>query len=368
MILSKKKWVDLVRKSGSWRGLWANKLDRRFCDLQNKQNDAFMRQKMSKADNLMNQKVNLEDLKYELIEKTIGSEVIEKMELLESEIGLPYKQHGVQKIPKERPYYMFERQLIEHQIPHQFITDHLEKIFFGTQHAIVDNDQEFLEEYLEPSFLKKLNQNLNYLKTKGYQLKVVEDVVGNFGEPVKSDHKILDGVFIQGLSTDRSLNDSEGEYHIFKDIQEMGIVTYTSKKLSDPQNFIDPEQNKTMYDDSRIAVTRVLMIFKNPIVLKAFTESGREVKIEEKLNTWQHIGIFECEMIAPPKFKSKFKNEGYMEWMGKWKHSKWRLVDMDNYMMGNPLVVADNKGISYQEEVFRGSSLDPRENIDLRNV
>jgi len=75
----------------------------------------------------------------------------------------------------------------------------------------------------------------------------------------------------------------------------MGVVVYMPKSVSDPENFIDPEQNKTIYKDKNVAVGRVLMRFKSPLVLKVFNKDGIEVKIDDKLNTWQHLAIFETD-------------------------------------------------------------------------
>ncbi len=44
-------------------------------------------------------------------------------------------------------------------------------------------------------------------------------------------------------------------------------------------------------------------------------------------------------MKPPPEFKSSYKLENYMEWISKFKMGVWKLVDVDNYMKGNPLII-----------------------------
>ena len=55
--------------------------------------------------------------------------------------------------------------------------------------------------------------------------------------------------------------------------------------------------------------------------------------------TWEHYAVFETQMRKPPKFKSEYRLENYMEWLGKWQFTNWKIVDIDNWMLGNPLIV-----------------------------
>lgn len=192
--------------------------------------------------------------------------------------------------------------------------------------------------------------------------------MGNHGEPVQASKHIFDAVIVRGLKIDRSANGSEHDYHVFKDSEDMGVVVYTPLRVTDSENFVDPVKNKTIYDDTRLAVGRVLMKFKGPSVLKVFTKEGYEVKIDETLNTWQHLAIFETDLIPPEFFKSRYRLEGMQEWLTKWKPGKWMMVDMDNWMLGNPLIQSDNTHDHYKDDVFKGTALDPEDNIDLRNV
>ena len=55
-------------------------------------------------------------------------------------------------------------------------------------------------------------------------------------------------VMVKGLSVNREENASEKEYHKWIDIEDMGLVIYTPLDITNPENFIDPEKNKHMYD------------------------------------------------------------------------------------------------------------------------
>ncbi len=46
----------------------------------------------------------------------------------------------------------------------------------------------------------------------------------------------------------------------------MGLVIYTPKYLSDPASFVDPERNKTIYDEEyKKVIMRLLVPIKTPL-------------------------------------------------------------------------------------------------------
>jgi len=73
-------------------------------------------------------------------------------------------------------------------------------------------------------------------------------------------------------------------------------------------------------------------------------------------------------MKAPPKFNSSYKLENYMEWIGKFKFTNWRMVDMDNWLLGNPLILKDNIREKYKDEIFKGSKYDNEAVIDIKRI
>jgi hypothetical protein len=44
-------------------------------------------------------------------------------------------------------------------------------------------------------------------------------------------------------------------------------------------------------------------------------------------------------MEPPPKYKKFGGSENLKEWLSKHTFSEWRLVDLDNWLVGNPLVI-----------------------------
>ena len=60
--------------------------------------------------------------------------------------------------------------------------------------------------------------------------------------------------------------------------------------------------------------------------------------------------------------------ENYMEWLGKFTFGMWRIVDFDNWMLGNPLITKDNVRNLYEDDIFKGSKFDPKQNLDIKNV
>jgi len=49
-----------------------------------------------------------------------------------------------------------------------------------------------------------------------------------------------------------------------------------------------------------------------------------------------------------------------MEWLGKFTFGMWRIVDFDNWMLGNPLITKDNVRNLYEDDIFKGSKFDPK--------
>ncbi|KAL4504165.1 hypothetical protein ABPG72_021003 [Tetrahymena utriculariae] len=284
------------------------------------------------------------------------------------ECDIPFRLYGMLKMPKTKAAYMPERVFAEQRIPKYMVIDHLKKIYLGTLHSIVDLDEEFLNEYLEAGFAKKLIERIKELKNQGYKLELYQDNNGIRGEPITQETYLGDMVMVRGLSIDRSKNLSQNDYHMWKDIEDMGLVVYTPRYLSNPDEFINPEKNKTIYDDYKKVIMRVLVYLKNPYRIRIIRPDGTPIKVDDNLYTWEHIALFETQMRLPPQFKSDYKLENYMEWLGKFNFGVWRMADLDNWNLGNPLIVKDSDRDKFKDEVFKESKYDPEYNIDIKNV
>jgi hypothetical protein len=112
----------------------------------------------------------------------------------------------------------------------------------------------------------------------------------------------------------------------------MGLVIYTPLSLTDPIAFIDPIKNKTIYEPYRKMVLRTLVYIRSPLRLRVYAPDGAEIKVDDNMYTWEHIAVFETQMIPPPYLKSFYKQEIYLEWLGKFNFGSWKLVDLDNWM------------------------------------
>ena len=44
------------------------------------------------------------------------------------------------------------------------------------------------------------------------------------------------------------------------------------------------------------------------------------------------------------------------------------MVDMDNWMLGNPLITQENIREKYKDDIFKGTKYDPSSHIDIKRV
>ena len=140
-------------------------------------------------------------------------------------------------------------------------------MFSATLQGIANNDEAFLREYLESKLVDKILQtNLNLAENNLF-LEVHRDVEGSENEFIPGFCDFMDAEMIQGLQPDRGMNGVSEDYHLWKDEEDFGISVYTHKKYSDPDNFIDQEDNKRMFDDYGTAMVRILVSIKTPLVL-----------------------------------------------------------------------------------------------------
>ena len=117
----------------------------------------------------------------------------------------------------------------------------------------------------------------------------------------------------------------------------------------------------------------MLLKIKTPYTLQVFSPSNPEVplKIDDSLSTWEHLCLFETQLVAPPFLKSSYRLQNYMEWIAKFKWGKWHLADMDNWMEGNRLIFgekADKLAEGLKDEMFKGTKLDRSTHIDIKDV
>ena len=95
-----------------------------------------------------------------------------------------------------------------------------------------------------------------------------------------------------------------------------GLIVYTPKNLSDPENFIGTaKQLDGIYDEYKTAVLRLLVKIKSPKVIKVYDPNDDPIEVPVKEQTWEHLVLIESELKAPEFLKSKYKLENYQEWL-----------------------------------------------------
>lgn len=148
----------------------------------------------------------------------------------------------------------------------------------------------------------------------------------------------------------------------------MGIVGYTPIKVTEPENFIDPKTNANMYNNFQLMAMRVLVRIQSPLRLKILKANGQVVVTDSDNYSYNHLAIFETQLIPPEKFESGYRLENYQQWLNKFNTGTWKLVDIDNWMDGNQMIIKGNEKESYADEIFAGSDFDSKCLIDIRRV
>ncbi len=183
------------------------------------------------------------------------------------------------------------------------------------------------------------------------------------GKPLQVEANMYDHTVIKGLSPVRSENGSENDYMIFNDIENMGFISYVPRYIADPKNFADTRLNKEIHKEAHKVIFRAYVLFKTGYKLYVKDKYGKNMfeydthKVDGY--TWQHVGVFESLMEPPPKFTKWGQSENYMEWLQKHTFGTWKMVDLDNWLVGNPLVIPKfdpkKQTINYSAAAMPGS-------------
>ena len=144
---------------------------------------------------------------------------------------------------------------------------------------------------------------------------------------------------IKGLSPVRRDNGAEDDYFIYNDIENMGLISYVPKYITDPANFADPKRNKEIHSEAHKVTYRAYVTFKTGYKLYLRDKYDKDMFQYPEDYSWQHVGVFETLMEPPAKFTKWSQSENLMEWLGKHTFTEWKMVDLDNWLVGNPLVI-----------------------------
>ena len=150
---------------------------------------------------------------------------------------------------------------------------------------------------------------------------------------------MYDHVVIKGLSQIRRENGSEDDYYISNEIDGMGLISYVPKYITDPNNFVEKNVEKHIHTDAHKLIFRAYVTFKTGYKIFLKDKYGKNIIEYPSDYTWTHVGVFETEMEKPKEFKKWGGSENLTEWMSKHQLGVWKLVDLDNWLVGNPLVI-----------------------------
>jgi hypothetical protein len=188
---------------------------------------------------------------------------------------------------------------------------------------------------MEETFYKKLADKLEEYKDRKYQIELVEDLQANNGVRMLPEMHLYDNIIIKGLDLKRGLNSKD--YSVCNDIEDMGFVSYIPLYLSDPNNFRNKEMaEEKLQQEFKNVIFRAYCMFRTGYKLFVYDRFGKPVFEYDNSYNFNHVCVFETLMQPPPVFKSFSKTEIYTEWISKHTFSTWKMVDMDNWMKGNP--------------------------------
>jgi len=226
------------------------------------------------------------------------------------------------------------------------VLEHLYKIYRAVLLSASDGDYDFLREYWEENFADKFINRIEQLKKEEITFQVEEDFDSGPGtkstiipKPLEVEANIYDNTVIKGVTLDRKENGSEDDYIIHNDVENMGFVSYVPNYITKSENFTDPKKNKFMHEDAHHIVFRAYVNIKCGYRIHLLDKNGKDMIEYPKDYTWRHVAIFESQMSPPQTFKKWSLSESYMEWISKHTFGIWKLVDLDNWLVGNPLVI-----------------------------
>lgn len=217
--------------------------------------------------------------------------------------------------------------------------DHLFKIYRAVLLGSQDRDFDFLEQYCEEMFFIKLRNRLNQLKSSQIELVVEEDLYADRGKPMQIEANMYDHVVIKGLSPERRENGSEDDYYISNEIHGYGHISYVPKYITEPANFAQRNVEKHIHEDAHKVIFRAYVNFRTGYKLYLKDKYGRDLFEYPDDYSWRHVGVFETEMAKPPKYTKWSGSESLTEWLAKHEFGVWKMVDLDNWLVGNPLVI-----------------------------
>ncbi|CDW84894.1 UNKNOWN [Stylonychia lemnae] len=263
-------------------------------------------------------------------------------------INLPWLINGAPNIDL-KTRFMGEQILSRLKVHKNEILEHLFKIFRAVLLSSQDRDFDFLEQYCEEVFYTKLRNILNEVIQSNFEMIVEEDMFADRDKPIQVEANIYDHTLIKKLS---SIRKEIAPKVTIQTIMILKIWTISPKchstiilrclrYITDPKNFADPKVNKEIHKDAHRVIFRAYVEFKTGYKIYLKDKYGKNLfEYPQNLDyTWQHVGVFETLMEPPIRFNKWSQSENVMEWIQKHTFATWKMVDLDNWLVGNPLVI-----------------------------
>ena len=90
-----------------------------------------------------------------------------------SNLQFPYKFEGFPFIPEEKASFLFKQICAYSNLSESWLLGHLKKIYTGTLYAIANNDQVFMDEYLQKNLVKIVQNGIFELNSNGFRVNLI---------------------------------------------------------------------------------------------------------------------------------------------------------------------------------------------------
>lgn len=253
---------------------------------------------------------------------------------------------------------MPDRKLVADFLAHKKISDdllceHMLGMIQTMFEGIANKDQTAISKVCEASLAQKLIQ-----ASSG-----VSFTYKPAGDSAIDQVYVVDKLFIKGVNADRSKNDSNADYVALKGKESDGIREYVHKfhlglqpmyfkkyyeaqlkTLQENSENLDAvfntaadlrykvhEQRKQMTDNQFQMILRVTLQLTQGALGKLAGVDGFSSDY-----TGNHIAVFECKLKVPPQLTLIDHTEREYILAHRLNFANWKLVDLDNFMKGNP--------------------------------
>jgi len=254
-------------------------------------------------------------------------------------------------------------------------TNKLKEIYLNYYKAIVESYKEkketknkenaeeksglnLIENQIELNLLNRTHIYLDYLINHGMKVDFIKDTSKT---DLVEESYIFEKIFIKGVSVDRSENYEPDEYVLIDSHENLGIRYFLHKGLIGERVKMDQDYNPILNgsktsDPEYLNSLNYKLVQKNrKIVLRAYLFIKHPFKlVTEKLEypadySFNHLAVFENE-IVPPHHLTLIDSD-FVKYLKKHKInlSDWKLVDVDNFMKGNPFFIPKSPILSCHE-------------------